>query len=391
MIYIHNLCGMLHYVNNAFSYEFNEELMQYEPYDACYPAKQTALLLLFDKIGLPQEKKKQEFACELMIISLSFSLTSMSISMPQEAKQQLIEALSLFVTSQSHSLWNWQCMLGWENWALNAYPLLKPVLQSSYTKICGKSIPMAHVPMNKAIINDLQWFMERVQHSSGINLFASRDWHLGDADLMILTNASGTGLAFWIPEMNMAFYSAIHDMMLQAGDIFFNEALAIVSALKWVSMLQSPPQCLVICTDSMNTVDIFHSLTALDDYNDLLLHAIKLMMDFDIDLCVVHIPGNNNTVADTLSRSLFCTAKDLHPSLDIWVFTPPWNELGVRKGWIILGRCQHASLSVPLGHEINLSITELFSCPAPSTHPLPLLIPQDSNHIGPSANATVSS
>jgi hypothetical protein len=148
-------------------------------------------------------------------------------------------------------------MLGQANWALNAYPLLKPALWSSYANIHGKSIPMAHVLMNKTIIKDLTWFAKRVECSSGINLFTSRDWHLDDADLTVLTDTSGTELAFWIPKMDMAFYSTIHDAMIRARDIFFNEALAIISALQWVSTLQSPPHCLFIHTNSMNTVDIY--------------------------------------------------------------------------------------------------------------------------------------
>jgi hypothetical protein len=77
---------MLHYIDDAFSFKFTKELIQYEPHDASYPAKQTTLLLLFNKIGLPHEKKKQEFGHELMIIGLSFSLILMSISMPKELK-----------------------------------------------------------------------------------------------------------------------------------------------------------------------------------------------------------------------------------------------------------------------------------------------------------------
>ena len=331
-VHVRGLRDMLHYVDDVFSYEYDEQLVRYEPYDASYPAKQTALLLLFDEIRLPHEKKKQEFGRELVIIGLNFSLISMSISMSAEAKQHLVDALLLFVTSRSHPLRDWQRMIGWANWALNAYPLLKPALRSSYAKIRGKSMPLAHVPINKSVIKDLSWFVRRIQQSSGINLFASKDWNLDDADLTILTDASGSGLAFWIPEMDIAFYSAIHESMTRAGDIFFNEALAVVSALHWVSALLSPPHRLVIRTDSMNTVDIFHSLTALDDYNDLLLHAVEVMMDFNIDLRVVHIPGNENTVADALSRSLFETATNLHPSLEIQVFTPPRDELGARKG-----------------------------------------------------------
>ena len=51
----------------------------------------------------------------------------------------------------------------------------------------------------------------------------------------------------------------------------------------------------------MNTVDIFHSLAAEPNYITLLFKAIEIMMDFGLDLHVIHVPGSQNIIADALS------------------------------------------------------------------------------------------
>ena len=60
-IHIKNLPGLLHYVDDAFSFGLDKELMYYGPYNTYYPKKQSALLQLFDDIGIPHEKRKQEY------------------------------------------------------------------------------------------------------------------------------------------------------------------------------------------------------------------------------------------------------------------------------------------------------------------------------------------
>ena len=128
--------------------------------------------------------------------------------------------------------------------------------------------------------------------------------------------------------MELAFVELIKDSDIRYGDIFFNEALAVVSAIEWAAHLPDKPQHVLIHTDSMNTVDIFHSLAADPNYILLLFKAVEIMMDLGVDVRVVHIPGTQNAVADALSRLLFQVANTLHPGLNITIFQPPRDELG---------------------------------------------------------------
>jgi len=76
-------------VDNAFSFDPNENLEYYAPYRKWYPGKQVRLLELFDEVGIPHEERKQEFGKELTIIGLQVSLQSMSITMPVEKQEDL--------------------------------------------------------------------------------------------------------------------------------------------------------------------------------------------------------------------------------------------------------------------------------------------------------------
>ena len=131
--------------------------------------------------------------------------------------------------------------------------------------------------------------------------------------------------------MESAIVGPIKESDLCYGDIFFNEALAVVSAIEWATHLPDKPQRVLIHTDSMNTVDIFHSLAAEPNYVSLLLKAVEIMMDFGIEVQVVHIPGVENVVANALSQLLFQVASAHQPGLSISTFQPPRDELGVRR------------------------------------------------------------
>ena len=81
----------------------------------------------------------------------------------------------------------------------------------------------------------------------------------------------------------------------------------------------------------MNMVDIFHSLSSDPDYTLLLLQAVEVMMDLQVDVRVVHIPGDENTVADALSHALYNIALSYEPNLRISTFKPPREQVGARR------------------------------------------------------------
>ena len=143
------------YVDDNFGFEFRRE-----------PAKQTHLLELWDEVGVLHEKPKQEFGAVLEIIGLEVSLVSMTILMSFQKRGELVAAVCQFVSQdspQAHPLGEWLSLLGWMNWGLNAYPLLKPALQPAYDKVRGKSAPHAPVYRNKDVTSHFLWFANRIE------------------------------------------------------------------------------------------------------------------------------------------------------------------------------------------------------------------------------------
>ena len=66
------------------------------------------------------------------------------------------------------SLRAWLRILGYANWALNAFPILKPALNSSYDKVTGKTVLSQAVYINKDVRNDLLWFAESMSKLDGV-------------------------------------------------------------------------------------------------------------------------------------------------------------------------------------------------------------------------------
>jgi hypothetical protein len=87
----------------------------------------------------------------------------------------------------------------------------------------------------------------------------------------------------------------------------------------------------VIYTDNLNTVQIFNSLACLPDYNQLLRHSVDVLLATNIDLRVLHVSGERNSVADSLSHCRFALALDTVPDLKISPFQPPRWTLGAAE------------------------------------------------------------
>ena len=89
--HIFNLSDLLIYVDDNFSWEFAHCTLFYPPYACFFPEKQARLLLLWDKLGIPHERRKQEFGVILKIIGYQVDVSAMNISMDTESKQNLLD------------------------------------------------------------------------------------------------------------------------------------------------------------------------------------------------------------------------------------------------------------------------------------------------------------
>jgi hypothetical protein len=155
ILHIHDLFA---YVDDAFSWEFASNVTFYPPYKKFLPTKQAKLLTLFDEVGVPHNERKQVSGSPLQIIGFDVDPNAMSITMPLDARNELITAIRTFANPrQRRSLRDFQRLAGWVNWALNVYPLLRPGLSSIYEKMRRGSFPFQKLSVNNTICNELHW------------------------------------------------------------------------------------------------------------------------------------------------------------------------------------------------------------------------------------------
>jgi hypothetical protein len=331
-LFIKFITDLFGYIDDNFSFDEEGNVLWYEPYGCYYPAKQTKLLELWDEIDLPHEKSKQEYAPVLRIIGFMVDPNRMRVSMDEEDRTRLLERVSEFTAiapgGTRRTLREFQQLAGWINWSFNVFPLLKPALSNIYAKIGGKNQTHAKIFVSKAVVQDLTWFQSHVRLSNGVYLFEDVDWDVECADVVAYSDACMSSLGFFFLQSKEGFQCLVPQNPPK-DSIFYFEALAVVSVIDAVTRLPSTPARLLVFSDNTNTVNIFHSLRCLPLYNDLLKFAVSLLIKHNISLRVVHIPGVDNVVADSLSRFENTKAIAACPGLSISSFQPPRLSMGL--------------------------------------------------------------
>lgn len=320
------VCGidaLLAYVDDVFSFDDFYTLVLYRPYNRLMAPKQAALLHLWDWIGVPHSDDKQVSGSPLVIIGLEVDPNLMTVTMSDESRTDLIAKIDDFITLRSNNdngkrkLVEWQHILGHANWALNAFPVLRPALASSYAKIAGKTVSSWPIILNTHVIRDLSWFARMLRSCTGVQLLEATNWGPDDADIVLLCDASLTGIGFWSPALLLASAADHPDQ-----NIIRNESTCVLSALEWAIARVPHAKRIGIFTDSQVSVDMFSSLKAEPAYNPILLRACELQLLHNVSCRVWHIPGAQNTVANALSRGRLDLATSLRPGLIISHCTP---------------------------------------------------------------------
>ena len=305
-------------------------MVLYKPFNQFIPQQQSDLLNLWTKLGIPFEQKKQVHGSPLTIIGIDINPNAMTFTMPATAKHDTI--VSFFsiphkVKGVKHTLCNWQRLAGWLNWSFNIFPLLRPCLNNFYAKILGKGSSNRKIWMNNVICDNLLWAVAHLHNGSGIFLLNALDWNLSDATVMIYCDACMDRMGFWYPHSGAAYYSQV-PLEVPADFIFYYEVLCVLSAFHHAANTCCTPSKIVIYTDNSNTFNLLHSLPA---YNHILKSSVDIRIANDHQLQVLHVPRQNNTIADTISQLHITEAIAIQPDLHLEYFQPPQVLLGAAK------------------------------------------------------------
>jgi hypothetical protein len=324
------------YSDDSFGIDQTENLIPYKKYNKLMPEQQVKLLCLWDELGIPHEERKQIWGAPLTVIGIDVDPNKMTLSLPPDRRTDLIAELRKFCLTTprrrgaSFSLREWQRLAGWMNWGLNVYPLLRPALNRVYPKIAGEDQPLRKIWVNNAVRADLTWAADHLESLSGVQLLRSQRWSESDADIVAYCDACLDGLGCWFPDHHVGFYADIPEWV--ASDIiFYFEALSVATALDHLAHVTAPLSKILIYTDNANTVSIFSSLRCLPAFNPLIKHCADILITKGYLLRVCFVPGEDNEVADAVSRKNFSLAKSLAPGLQIGLLTPPRFKLGVAE------------------------------------------------------------
>ncbi|KAJ3504145.1 hypothetical protein NLJ89_g8094 [Agrocybe chaxingu] len=249
----------------------------------------TILLSLWDELGVPHKERKQVFGSPLTVIGIQVDPNLMSFTLPDAARDKLVKELDYWCgEKRKERLKRWYELGGWVNWALNAYPLLRPMLNNFYPKLVGRKDSTSCMWVNNSIREDFRWGRKLLDNSSGVFLLRSLSWDVEEATFVVYCDACPKGMGFWYPNLKLGFYSPT-PAHTNPTLIFYFEALCVLSALYDVH-LRSPRRGdgrFVIFTDNSNTVDIFNSLRALPAYNHLLKAAVDILLFGDHSLRIL--------------------------------------------------------------------------------------------------------
>jgi hypothetical protein len=326
------ISNLASYCDDSFGVELMSNFTLYAPYGRALPSSQASLLTLWDRLRIPHKEHKQVFGEDLTIIGIDVDANSLTLTLPSDSCSELLDHLKDFARTPArrgggvkYSLKDFQRLAGWFNWALNVYPLLRPALSNLYAKMTHGNKPLTKLYVNNAIRSDLLWAVDHLSRLPGTRVMQSLDWDPNTADLTAYCDASLNGLGFWFPGLSAGFWSPIPEDP-PSSTIFYFEAISVLSAILHSTTLGFSVRKLVVYTDNLNTVQMFNSLSALPAYNEILKAAVDhLLSDLTnpIQLRVIHVPGDLNTVADALSRGNLHTVVDNVPHIVIADFSPP--------------------------------------------------------------------
>ena len=270
-----------------------------------------AFLTLCKDIGVPIAVDKTVAACtSITFMGICLNSDQMQASLPDDKMLKCRELLQLYSRKDSCTLRELQSLLGYLNFCCSIITCGRAFLRRLTNRTIGIQKPFHHIRLNREVKSDLCVWLSFLDQYNGKSMFLNERF-LSSRALALYTDSAqsiGYGAIYSTKWLYGVFPSSWHSF-----NITFLELYPIVLAVNlWGSLWKN--HCILFLTDNEALTFIINRQSSKDtDILKLVRCLVLACHHYNILFQAKHIRGQNNVLADALSRQKLDKFKQLSP------------------------------------------------------------------------------
>ena len=273
----------------------------------------SSLIRVCDTLHIPINfEKTTDPSTRLEFLGILLDSVRLELSITVDRKQELITDLHSMLHRRTCKKRLLLQLIGKLSFACKVIPAGRIFLRRLINKSTEVGPMHHHITMDTETRADLQWWLAFLPPWPGISAIINLSW-CPPSRFQLFTDASKDGFgAYW----DGRWFAGPWPDTVQQYSINWKELYAIVLAASTWGHLWCRQSILVHC-DNSSVVDVWHKGSSrLPCIMGLVrvLYFIAAMYEFHVS--VHHIPGTNNAIADSLSRSQVERFRSLAPQAD---------------------------------------------------------------------------
>ena len=269
---------------------------------------------VFQKLGIPLAPEKIVYpTTQLTFLGIEIDSIKMELRLPEEKFTALMADLSFWPSRKKCTKRELLSLIGRLSFAAKIIPSGRTFLRRLIDASMSVQKLNHHITLNTETKADLEWWLNFLPLWNGKYKILSPNIELAP-DMQLYTDASGTlGLGIYFKGKWVSCSWPAH---VQALSIQWKELFPIYVACRLWAHIFSGKRMLFHC-DNLAVVNIWSSRSSkCPKVMSLLRKLFFISAKFEFTVFVDHIPGTDNSIADSLSRQQVARFRELAPQAE---------------------------------------------------------------------------